>query len=380
MSLFMVLDTPLTDPDVVANAYYSSQKSAYPVSNLYDLERRRKMWRTDGYWDLTGAVTIVFQESAGVNITATLAATEYTTDATFLAAIKTALEAAGVGTYTVERDTTTGRIKITQSVAGGATVFRLMWTAATGLGAIMGFDTSADDTGALTYTADLLRIHTSEWLEWDLGIPSNPSALVALGDRDTPIPISPNATVKLQANHTRNWSSPAVDLTITHRDNILAYLAADGIAGDGSPGYRYWRLVITDNDNPNLYVSLGVVFLGRHVEVSRGCPEFPLELQARDYSERQETESGQRISGFRQQTDVFPLNWAVLDTETKEALQDVWTFYGTHSAFIVSMDPDDVFSTDGYTQVKLVTFENEPVARLVSPGNWSYAWQLREVV
>lgn len=379
MSLFMVLDTPLTDPDVVANAYKSSQKAAYPVSNVYDLERRRKAWRSDGYWDLTGAVTIVFQESAGVNLTATLAATEYTSNTDLYAAIKTALEDAGVGTYTVARDATTGRIKITQSVAGGATVFRLMWTSASALGALLGYDTSADDTGATEYEADLLRIHTSEWLEWDLGLPSNPTAFVALGERDTPIPISPNATVKLQANHTRNWSSPAVDLTLTYRDNILAYLDADGIGGTGA-GYRYWRLVITDVENPNLYVQLGVAWLGRHVEISRGCPEFPLELQHKDYSDVQETESGQRYTAARSLTDIIPLTWAVLDTETKEALQNVWAFYARHSAFLVSMDPDNVFSTDGYSQVKLVQFENEPVARLVSPGNWSYSWLLREVV
>lgn len=381
MSTFMVLDQPFTDPDVVSNAYKSSADSSYPVSNVYDLDRRRKMWRTAGYWLVTsGANTIVFQDTAGVNLTATIAAGEYTSDTAFLAAIDAALEAAGAANYTVTRDATTNRIKITSDLSGGATVFRLMWTAATGFGDLLGFDTSADDTGASTYTADLLRIHTSEWLKWDLGIPTNPTALVVMADRNVPMQLSPTATVKLQGSHTDSWTSPSVDLTLTVRDFILGYVAPDGIAGASSGGYRYWRLYIEDKDNPVGYLQFGVAILGSHVDITRGCPEFPLEMQGEDLSTVQVSEAGQVFAGRRPKTESIVLNWAKLDVASCEALNSVWESHGTHSNFVVVMDNDEVFSSDGFNQVRLVRFGAQPTRRLVSPGNFSYTWQLKEAL
>ena len=286
MSLFVVMDTPLSDPDVAANVYISSADADYPSTNLYDRNRRKKMWRSSGAWIVeSGSNTIVFQEQAGVNITATIAAAAYTSDTSFLAAIKTALEDAGVATYTVSRDATSNRIKIASDLGGGATVFRLMWTSATTFGGLIGFNTAADDTGASTYTADLLKIHTNEWVKWDLGIPTLPTCFVAFGDRNAALPISPTATIKLQGNHTDSWTAPAVDLSITYRENVLAYIDKDGIGG--TTPYRYWRLLITDQDNPNGYLALGGIYLGTHVTVSRGCPEFPLEVPDEDFSVNQ---------------------------------------------------------------------------------------------
>lgn len=379
MSLFVVMDTPLSDPDVAPNVYISSEDVDYPSSNLYDLNRRRKMWRSAGYWDVqSGSNTIVFQETIGVNLTATIAVDEYTTDALLFAAIKTALEDAGVGTYSVTRDTTTQKIKITQTVAGGAAVFRLIWTSATAFGAMLGFDIGSNDTGALNYSADLVRIHTSEFIKWDLGIPTLPTCFVAFGDRNAAIPLSPNATIKLQGNHTNSWASPAVDLTLTYRENVLAYIDTDGIGG--TTPYRYWRLKIVDQDNPNGYVTLGGVYLGTHVTISRGCPEFPLEVQDDDLTINQETEAGQDLAARRPIRTMPTLNWAKLDIDTMEALHGVWEAYGLHSNFLVAMDIDGVFSSDPYSQVKLVKFANKPVSRLLSPGNFSYAWQLKEAL
>lgn len=375
----MVLDTQLNSPDYTANTTFSSEKSAYPVSNVYDLDRRRKVWRTNGYWNIeSGKNTIVFQESIGVDITATIAVDEYTSTSSLLTAIKNAMDAAGAATYTVVQDATTGRIKLTSDLSGGATVFRLQWLTEPDLGEMLGFDVSANDTGAATYTADLLRIHTSEWIKWDLGSPINPSAFICVDDRNSGLKISENAILKIQGNHTDDWSAPAVNLTLNYVENVLAYADPDGLAGAGSSGYRYWRFYIEDKSNPNLYVQLGVAFLGKHVATTRGCPEFPLEISAIDNSFIEYSESGAALSGRRPDTESFALNWAALDTETCEALHNVWKFYGIHSSFFVAMDSEEAFSTDSETMIRLVKFQEEPTRRLVSPGNWSYTWQVRE--
>ena len=98
-----------------ATQTYSSQQTLMPASNTMDGVRRTKVWRSGGYWEITSTnKTIIFREAVGVDLTATIAESNYVTDATFLTAIKTALEAAGLATYTVTRDTTTNKIKIAQ--------------------------------------------------------------------------------------------------------------------------------------------------------------------------------------------------------------------------------------------------------------------------
>ena len=382
MSLAAIFDKVHTDPDLVNNSWVSSEKTLYPVTNLYDLNQRRKVWRSDGYWLVeSGSNTIVFQESVGVDLTATISAGEYTTTALFLAAIKTALEAVGAATYTVVQDTTTGRIKITSNLGGGATVFRLRWTQAAAFGQQIGFEATADQTGADNYMAENLKIHSFEALEWDLGIPTNPTFFCAIGDRNAPLKISPNAVVKLQAAHTRSWTTPPLSLTLTYRTGILAAWDEDGLAGSGFGGYRFWRLLIEDEANPNLYVELGCAGLFTHSPITRGCPTFPFEpgMVSRDLVD--ESEDGAEFSAPRAQSQEIPLNWAGLDTATKEGLDSIWEQMGRHTAFMVFLDPDNVLSSDGLGKmVKLVKFLDPPAPRRSNAAQWEYAWRLREQV
>lgn len=377
----LVFDTRLTNLNTVANAYESSEKTAFPASNAHDLNRRRKSWRSNGCFEIVdGENTLVFRETAGVDLTATVVAGTYTSDTLFLAAIKTALEAAGESTYTVARDATTNRIKITAVLGGSATVFQLQLTDpdSADMAAILGFDTSADLTGALSYEADLLVIHTSEWLKWDFGFPANPTGFLACGDRNTPLQISPTAVVKLQANWTDSWANPAEEWTITFRDFLLGYFREDGIAEDIAEGYRYWRMQIQDPQNIDGFVEFGVVFLGTHILTTRGCPAFPLDAPNQDNSRIAFSEGGQTFAGRRPSQQSFSLSWENLDTATAEQLQAMWEEYGLHTSFVVALDCSGAFSTDEIEWMKIVKFERDASPRLVSPGIWNCNWVLRE--
>lgn len=377
----LIFDTRLTNPDTVANSYESSQKAAFPGTNAADINRRRKTWRSNGCFEIVdGENTLVFREQAGVDLTATVTSGTYASDALFLAAVKTALEAVGVGTYSVSRDGTTNRIVIEQTVAGGATVFqlRLADAASADLAAILGFDVSAHLTGATEYEADLIVIHTSEWLKWDFGFPANPSGFLACADRNSPLQISPSAVVKLQAAWTDNWATPAEEWTITFRDFLLGYYRAAGIAEDVPEGYRYWRMQVVDPQNVDGFVEFGVVFLGTHLITTQGCPAFPFDAPNEDGTEIAFSESGQTFAGRRPGRQRFNLNWEKLDNASAEMLQAMWEEYGLHTSFVIAMDPDSVFSSDGVQWMKVVKFERDASPRLVSPGLWSCGWVLRE--
>jgi len=377
----LVFDTRLTDPSTVANGYKSSEKALFPATNSYDINRRRKSWRSNGCFEIAdGENSLVFRETPGVDLTAIVVAGTYTSDTLFLAAIKTALDAAGESTYTVERDASTNRIKITAVLGGTASVFQLQLTdpASADLAGVLGFDVSADLTGSLSYEADLLVIHTSEWLKWDFGFPVNPTGFLACGDRNRPLQISPSAVVKLQAAWTDNWANPAEEWIITFRDFLLGYFRKEGIAEDVAEGYRYWRMQIQDPQNADGFVEFGVVFLGTHMLTTQGCPEFPLDAPNEDLTDVTFSESGQTFAARRPSRQRFTLNWNKLDNESAEVLQRMWEQYGLHSSFVVAMDCSGAFSTDKIQWMKVVKFDRNAAPRLTSAGIWACGWVLRE--
>src|SRR3990167_10696644 len=218
-----------------ANFYNSSADASFPITNVRDGDRRTKYWRTAGYWNIvSGDNTIVFQETSAVNITATITAAEYTSTTSFIAAVKSALDAAGDSTYTVSQDATTDKLKIVSNGAGGGGIFSLIWTHAdsTDMAAVMGFDTASDQTGAITYTADVLKIHTNEFITIDLGMAGNPRGFALIYDRNNPLPLSPDATITLQGNETNAWSDPSFSQSIEFDTESLSFVNADGFHTD----------------------------------------------------------------------------------------------------------------------------------------------------
>jgi len=91
MGCSRILTTNYVDPDVVAESFVSSEQASFPASNIYNRQRRSKVWRSNGYWEITSANNvIIFRESIGVDLTATIAVAEYSSTTSFLTAIKTA--------------------------------------------------------------------------------------------------------------------------------------------------------------------------------------------------------------------------------------------------------------------------------------------------
>jgi hypothetical protein len=366
------------DSDKIAAASASSALAAYPAANLYDGERRSKVWRSAGCWEITAAnQTIVFQETVGVDKTATVAAATYQTTAAFLAAVKAALEAAGDSTYTVSQDTTTKKLKIVSNGAGGGGVFRLRWTvaASSGFAAAAGFATDLDDTGALTYTADELRIHTSEWFLWDFGIPTNPKAFAAIGARNRAIKITPAATLLLQGSETNAWTMPTFEAAVAYDDFAMGLSGSDGLH---TGPLRYWRFKIVDAGNPLGYVELGSLFLGDMFEPARGAITFPFQGTYLDLSTTVFSEGGQSASDKREKSEAFQLSWDGLTTAEKEDIDRFWDEVGTYRPFFAQLDPALAFSSVASKFIRYCKLDGQPQTSLTSPGVWACTMTLRE--
>lgn len=367
------------DLDVISQLTFSSEQANFPLTNAFNLQRRSKVWRTNGYWDITASNNeIIFRETVAVDLTATIAVDEYTDSTSLFAAIKTALEAAGSSTYTVESDATTLKIKITSDGAGGGGIFEVDWPNSS-MASVLGFNTSEEDTGLLTYTADLLRIHTEEWIQFDFGISNLPQAFCLIGARNAPIKISPSATIQLQGNETNNWSSPTADITLDYDDEVIFTANSDGLFPEA---LRYARLRIIDNDNVFGFVEVGALFLGTFFEGTRGKVQFPFQGKYVDRSNTVTSEGGQTFSDIREKTEEFSIDWFGLTISEKETIDSFFDDFGTSNPFFVEFDRDTesnlAFSSRVEKYVRYVKFQGAPTYALESPDVFSCSMNLIE--
>ena len=375
MSCVKLLSENFADSEVYANVLESSANTSFPVTNVMARIRRSKVWRSAGYYNVTSSNNqIVFRDDASTNITATITTGEYTTTASFLSAVDTALEAVGAAQYTVTQNSNF-KFVITSDLSGGATAFKLITTHASFTAAsLLGFDTATDRTGGSTYTADFLRINSEEFITFDLGIPSNPTDFALIGLRNQPLKISSTATIKLQGNTTNEWSSPEYEETITYDDECL-YLTDS--AGFHTSNLRYWRVSFSDQ-NPYGYIEVGAIFLGESYEPTRGAVVFPFNSGFSDLSVTVRSEGGQSFSDVSEKTQGFVCEWQALTYTELEELKRIWEIYGTSHPFFMSFDSGAIFSSSANRMVKLVKFKSEPNYTLISPNNFNFSMQFSE--
>lgn len=357
----------------------SSADSEFPVTNLDGVNRRTKVWQSAGYFLVTSANKVIrFRDaSGGADKDATIAEGAYTTVTAFLTAVDTAMEAAGAANYTVTQNSTSKKFIFTSDVSGGATHFELRCADAAFTAAdLLGF-AAVNRTGATTYTADAARIHSEEFILLDLGSSFNPKAFALFGPRNEPLRISQTAVVKLQGNATDSWSSPAFNETLEWNEFSIASFNASGLH---TTALRYWRISIVDRDNTRGYLEISSLFLGDLLDITRGCPQFPLDIEEVDLSVNAQTMSASRFTTTLGKTSQIFLDWDFLTPAENEAIMDLFADVGVGYPFHIFIDPNEVFSTAFQRWVMQVTFDTPIKPKLDGPGRWSSPWQLIEDV
>lgn len=356
------------DADIISNRVASSAQTSFPVTNIENKQRRSKVWRSNGYWNIQAGVndTIIFRETTLTNLTATIAFGEYTSATSFFAAIKTALEAVGASTYTITH-TNDYKIQISSNGAGGGGIFELITTNASfNADDEIGYANTTDFTGSLTYQGDFLRIHGSEgeWIRWDMGLSSNPQTFILTGPRNRALKISPTATIKLQGNETNNWTSPSYEKTLTYDDSVIIETSTTGLHTNS---LRYWRLLINDQ-NPLGYIEIGALFLGNYISPLVGTAQFPFSSEYVDRTETLFSEGGQTFSEIREKTQSFGIRWSHLNYVAIEEFDDAFNEFGTGVPFFIHYDADTVFNSKTNKAVRYVKFQSPPRYALERPN------------
>jgi hypothetical protein len=370
-------------------ASVSSSAAGFPATNVYEFSRRSKVWRTTGQFEvidpalLPNAGTIRFQETIGVDLDALVLPGSYATPDLFVAAVKAALDLAGASTYTVSQDVTTKKIKIVSNGSGGGGIFRLIWTASVSatMAGIMGFSTAADDTGALTYTADLLKTSTHEFFLIDFGMAINPDAVVMSWRTDENVKISDTAVVRLRGNFTNDMDSSPYNEVMVKTDYAF-FTRKDSYTDDGiAPvAYRFWEISVTDPSSPLGYFDIGSIFFGNWMNFSRGMVQFPFKMDYDTGSNKQITEGGQVLARKKFTTRKFSASWFGLTQSEKELIDDFTYNVSSAYPFYFMLDSGTVVSDSTEKSLVYCRFDDTPSWSMDIPGVFSCDMSLREEI
>ena len=364
ITCFRIFNNNLIDEEILANTYVSSENSSFPVSNAYNKQRRSKIWRSEGYFNITSSNgTIIFRETIGIDLKVSIPIGEYTSITDLAAEIKNQLENIGGSSYTITQENL--RWKFVSNGGGGGGIFELRWSDVDfTMDSILGI--TSDKTGALSYVMDEIVIHESEFITWDLGTALNPECFIVIGgDRNSSIQLSPGSTLKIQGNSTNAWGSPEYSKLITYDDEVLSQFSDTGLHTEQ---LRYWRLSIIDSKNPNGYVSIGAFFLGGFMSPSRGRAFFPLNQEYIDRSVTVFAEGGQTFSDIKPKTQKFNVSIGAIQKEDVEEWDAFFLDVGTSKPFFISMDTDEVWSSDKNRRIVFVQFSQAPRYNFTSPN------------
>jgi hypothetical protein len=310
----------------------SSANAEFPVSNIPST-LRSKIWRSAGNF-VIGATNnkLDFKISGGGSqLTATIASGTYT-PAGLAAAIVAALAAQdGAHTYTVSFSALTGLWSISTS----GTFLSLLWATgsntAVSVGPTIGF--SADGTGATSYTAPAIALHTEEWILIDMLVATPIDSFALFMDAMRGVQFSSNAQLWIQAAPTNSWASPAINqaLTIDTTFDVVSYFWS-------SPQtYRYWRLRVVDPANANLCVEVSKIVLAQATQLSR-VPKNGFSFTQDDQSTIQRTLYGHEYADIYPTKKLLGFNYGGLTYADIQALDAIYRRVGRAQPLVIAMD------------------------------------------
>jgi hypothetical protein len=325
---------------------YSSQHSNFPAANTqrrWASETWRSRYGTNsgwGYFLIESSVNdrIDFEDSGTTTRVASLTPGAYDAD-TLAAHIETQMEAVTSDLFTVSYSDSTNKFTITNNTG----TFELLWNSGSNKSRsaadTLGYDDSADDTGAAGYTADNIRIHSEEWLKNDLGSAQSIQAFLFKKHN-----LSSTATAKIQGHTSDSWTSPDVDVSLSLTSDITIYYWSS------AQNKQWWRYYVNDAENSDGYVEAGRLFLGGYFS--------PTVNMRKDYGKDYEDPSDLMYSdggqlSVNRKTKYITMNMVfeyvtAADLATFEAM---WDHLGKTREFFFTRDRDLASTTTQYMRI-----------------------------
>jgi len=178
--------------------------------------------------------------------------------------------------------------------------------------------------------------------------------------------LTSNATITVEANSSDDWSSPAYSQSMNY-DEDMCYLFLDET-------YKWWRVVINDSDNPDGYIEIGRLFLGKYLQFD-DPPKADIPLVYNDTSKVKYSLTGQAFGDegviYKTYNFVFPYWDEDTRTELVEMINEVKTVKP------VILVPDE-YNMDKLKPVYAVLNDNLALNHIIS-YIWNGTLSFREV-
>jgi len=202
---------------------------------------------------------------------------------------------------------------------------------------------------------------TSQWILVDLGLPYAASFVALIPQLGEIFPVSQGGEVKIQADNFNTptvWSSPSLDLTMSHSD-LGAFRFQDDQTG--SYAYRYWRFYFSDTADVG---SIAHAYVGDYITATTRNINRGFVAGTTDPSIVQESDSGAAFYVNEKTRYQVMNNGSVLWIPRSER-QDLQQFVhdvGVGTPFYVSIDPTLVVSDSLDEWTRRVRFNGQTPA------------------
>jgi hypothetical protein len=313
----------------------SSEQSSHPVTHLRD-PQRQKTFRSKVGYTVTEDNRYIDFNRGGVKV-ATIALGNYATQALYSEAVRAALAAAdGALTWAIDWNVAAAD-KFRIRDAGGAPLnFNLLWqsgvNAYRSAGVDLGFDVSADDTGAATYTADRVSYQSRLFIRLnDLASLGSSSAFAYL-QHNFPAAMLGQTSLTLQGNATDAWSAPTLNTvyTLVSGDPFYKY--------DAFGSHLWYRLVINNVCDASGFTEVGYVFLGSYFEPAY-CIAADLGAQSEPFTSIKDGISGSRFANVQPERDRWSIGWKTLDPTERVIPDQFFLLQPVGVPFFFDFDP-----------------------------------------
>ena len=352
----------------------ASAMSGFPITNLTN-QQRSLVYRPNGNFTI-GATNDEIYINDGTDKTVSLTNANYSGGAALASHIQTQLNASSTN-WTCTYSTTTNKFTIARSSGTDTLRFTQTTNAAWDT---LGYTTATDESAATHGVADVARIHTDEWIKFDLGTALSVTEFHLISPLSMVFPISTTATLQLQGNASDVWTSPTIDVTpVRDKGGIHHYL--DDIE---DTSFRYWRFRWVDRTNTvgGQGFHLGHVYLGDYVTCTTTNVATGFGRRTVDPSERFESDAGALFHRSRTKFRIFEgLSIGLMDeVSERQAIEDLFDTVGIQKPFYLSLDPLETYSTFLSEMTAYCRFQGEPQFQHVIRDIYSLQFAVREAI
>lgn len=172
-----------------------------------------------------------------------------------------------------------------------------------------------------------------QWAKFDLGSNQSMQVLAAMN-----AVIHPGGTLKLQANTSDAWVTPAVNVTVSVPTTDYTRVWATWLTAAQS--LRWVRFYFTNTGAVDTYVELGAAFAGTYLEPARSLTDT-LSVRRVDPSSQRYSTGGQRSSVIKAKYHEVSGTFGIQKASARNDLRKMFETIGATTPALFTLDAND---------------------------------------